>query len=276
MCPTGGRKHSLPALSRFFEVPAGMYDIGIDGAFLSGTGRAVSGADLPAAYIATAVPRRSVRVQNVRLSSFLVTAADFGLFVDDAGFVTEAEREGWGWTWEGGWTKREGLSWRRPFGGEGDDAYWDRRASMPALQLSWNDADAWCRWLSDASGKSVRLPSEAEWEAFAALSGVRSIREIEEGEGRPAVNDAADFLYMLSEIFTGSANSHPTGVVWEWTADWFKAYSGGSPDADYGEVYRVLRGGSLASHPLQRSREYRFRRCPTARSPFYGFRFALG
>jgi hypothetical protein len=40
-------------------------------------------------------------------------------------------------------------------------------------------------------------------------------------------------------------------------------------------VYKILRGGSLMSLPAQRSREYRFRRCPTARSPFYCFRVAI-
>lgn len=276
MCPTGGRKRALPEPARFIEIPAGMYEIGITGAFLSGVARAAGGEDLPAAYIATAVPHRTVRLERVRLSRFLVTAADFEEFVGSTGFITEAEREGWGWTWEGGWTKREGLSWRCPFGGDVDRDYWSGRDFMPALQVSWNDADAWCRWMSGETGESIRLPSEAEWEAFGLLSGVRSISEIPSGETRIAVDTAGDFFEMLSGIFSANAALHPAGVLWEWTADWFGAYPGGGPDADYGEVYRVLRGGSLASHPLQRCREYRFRRCPTARSPFYGFRFALG
>ncbi len=276
MCPTGGRSHALTVPARFVDIPGGMYAVGIDGAFISEIERRDFGEDLPVAYIAAAVPRRPVHLKGVRVSRFLVAAAEFEEFVDATAFVTEAEREGWGWTWEGGWTKRDGLSWRRPFGGEVDKDYWSRRAFMPALQVSWNDADAWCRWLSDVSGKSIRLPLETEWETFGLLAGVRSIREIPDDESRIAVDTAGDFFRMLSGIFSANAALHPTGVLWEWTADWFRAYPGGGPDADYGEVYRVLRGGSLASHPLQRCREYRFRRCPTARSPFYGFRFVLG
>jgi len=275
MCPTGGRKRALPEPARFIEIPAGMYEIGITGAFLSGVARAAGGEDLPAAYIATAVPHRTVRLERVRLSRFLVTAADFEEFVGSTGFITEAEREGWGWTWDGGWTKRDGLSWRRPFGGDADEAYMSARAAMPVLQVSWNDAAAWCAWLSRETGERVRLPLETEWEVFARITGVRSIVEIAPDGPRTVFDTAGDFFAALEGILNRGASSHPSGVLWEWTADWFGAYPGGGPDPDYGEVYRVLRGGSLASHPLQRGREYRFRRCPTARSPFYSFRFAL-
>jgi len=121
----------------------------------------------------------------------------------------------------------------------------------------------------------VRLPLETEWEVFARITGVRSIVEIAPDGPRTVFDTAGDFFAALEGILNRGASSHPSGVLWEWTADWFGAYPGGGPDPDYGEVYRVLRGGSLASHPLQRGREYRFRRCPTARSPFYSFRFAL-
>lgn len=275
MCPTGGPDPDILDPARLVDVPAGTYEIGIDPDVPGGPVSRASAAGLPASYLATAAPRFAARLERVRVSRYLVTADDFERFVGATGFVTEAEREGWGWTWDGGWTKRDGLSWRRPFGGDADEAYMSARAAMPVLQVSWNDAAAWCSWLSRETGERVRLPLETEWEVFARITGVRSIVEIAPDGPRTVFDTAGDFFAALEGILNRGASSHPSGVLWEWTADWFGAYPGGGPDPDYGEVYRVLRGGSLASHPLQRGREYRFRRCPTARSPFYSFRFAL-
>ncbi len=64
------------------------------------------------------------------------------------------------------------------------------------------------------------------------------------------------------------------GLLWEWTDDWYEPYPGGIDMKDYGTVYKVLRGGSILSLPVQRTREFRLRKCPTARSPYYGFRIA--
>ena len=58
--------------------------------------------------------------------------------------------------------------------------------------------------------------------------------------------------------------------------NWFDKYPGGDDNDEFGEVYKILRGGSILSHPVQRTKEFRFRRCPTARSPYYGFRIARG
>ncbi|HPI15269.1 MAG TPA: SUMF1/EgtB/PvdO family nonheme iron enzyme [Spirochaetota bacterium] len=275
MRPTGG--HSLDVLdpALLVEVPAGVYEIGIHLDLPSRLESSWASGGLPTDYLAAAAPKAPARLERVRISRRMVSAVDFGRFVESTGFLTEAEREGWGWTWEGGWKKREGLSWRGPFGGRADDAYRDESDAMPALQISWNDAEAWCSWFSRETGVRARLPREAEWEAFARLVGARSMLDVGTEEARLEFETAEDFFSALKGVFLRGATSHPCGVLWEWTSDWFKAYPGGGPGPDYGEVYRVLRGGSLAGHPLQRCREYRFRRCPTARSPFYSFRFAL-
>lgn len=275
MCPTGGLSPDIFDPAHMVEVPAGTYEIGIDPDVTGPPEIRAAMAGVPPSYLATASPRFTVRLERVRVSRRMATVADFERFVDATGFVTEAEREGWGWTWDGGWTKSAGLSWRRPFGGHADQAYWSARGAMPVVQVSWNDAAAWCVWLSEETGERVRLPLEAEWEAFARITGVRSIVEIAPDAPRSCFQSAGDFFAALMEVFAPGADSHAPGALWEWTADWFNAYPGGGPNPDYGEVYRVLRGGSLASHPIQRGREYRFRRCPTARSPFYSFRFAL-
>lgn len=124
---------------------------------------------------------------------------------------------------------------------------WRRRAmgrtepvdpDQPVVHVSWTEADAFARW----AGK--RLPSEQEWEAA---------REALAGLGR----------------------------VWEWTASDFLAYPGfeAFPYPEYSEVffgeqYKVLRGGSWATHPDVARPTFRNWDLPQRRQIFAGFRCA--
>lgn len=79
-----------------------------------------------------------------------VTVAQFRAFVAATGLVTAAERAGGGSTYEGGWQRRSGWTWRSPFGTPaGNDE--------PAVHVTYGEAAAYCRW----AGK--RLPTDAEW-----------------------------------------------------------------------------------------------------------------
>ena len=89
-----------------------------------------------------------------------VTRGQFRRFVDEAGYQTEAEKDGkggWGWNEE---TKKfeqnTRYTWQNP-GFEQTDEH-------PVVNVSWNDAVAFAQWLSRKEGKSYRLPTEAEWE----------------------------------------------------------------------------------------------------------------
>lgn len=254
----------------FIDVQSGTYQTGIsrDAAddiikYLDST--------LKPEYIYHATPRHAVEIEQFHISPRPVTPAQFRHFIENTGYQTEAEVEGWGWTWDNGWTKKENLTWKEPFGNTADRIYTELAKNVPILQVSCNDARAFCDWLQKETGTGFRLPSEQEWEVFAYSSGLPGMKDSVEPDVHALPGTTLDFIEILSVQLADRALINP-GLVWEWTDSWFDAYPGAEDHDEYGTTYKVLRGGSLMSTPIQKAREYRFRRCPTARSPFYSFR----
>ena len=250
-------------MNDLISIPAGEYSIGLDRETIESFSAGLAGSPVRKEFLYGSFPRQTVRLDSYCMGRSPVTGDEFARFVADTGYVTEAERDGWGWVWEGSWLRRDGASWRSPGGAAGDgiDA-----GELPVMQVSWNDAAGYCRWLSEATRSAVRLPREAEWEVFAERAGAGKAG----GEGAPLRGEFLDALRAHSRTGRGPG----IGLVWEWTDDWYDRYPGGPENRDFGTIYKVLRGGSLSSHPVQRIREYRLRKCPTARSPYYGFRIA--
>ena len=122
-------------------------------------------------------PVREIMLDPFYVDSAPVTNARFAEFVRATGFVTEAERFGWSFVFQGHiseerraelvedtvlavpwWCKVPGAKWSNP---EGPGSTIAQREDYPVTHVSWNDALEFGRW----AGK--RLPTEAEWE-FAA------------------------------------------------------------------------------------------------------------
>ena len=227
------------------------------------------------------------------LGRYEVTRRQFDAFTRATGYRTEAEKEGWSYAWAGSsWAEMKGVSWRSPgFPQEGDH---------PAVCLSWNDAVAFCEWVSKKGGRPCRLPSEAEWE-YACRAGTRGAycwgSDPDDGVGWCNAGDQSAKVHFKDlEAFTWSDGHIHTAVVgrhdpnaWglydmhgnarEWCADLYDSlYYRRSPREDptgpeLGH-YRAHRGGSWIEGPYDCRSSSRGRREPTRRYSNIGLRVA--
>jgi formylglycine-generating enzyme required for sulfatase activity len=132
--------------------------------------------------------------------------------------------------------------------------YWGRDR-QPVFYVSWYDAVAYCDWLSNQTGETYRLPSEAEWE-YAARGGPRQ----ETWAGTSEASEVGEYAWCAEN---SEGQAHPVGEkrpnsfglydlsgnVWEWLEDcWNENYEGAPSDGSAwlsGKCnVRVLRGGS--------------------------------
>jgi len=228
---------------------------------------------LQESFLLASVPGHTVNVDNVYVSDKLVTVQDYELFIEKSGYVTEAETDGWGWTWDNGWKKEKNISWINPTGTQLDEFYQKQKEFFPVMQVSNNDAVSYCEWYSRERGKKILLPDEKELEIFA---GMKAVKKIHADQSVPVDEQSLEnYFKKIWEFISHLENFSPVGMLWEWTDSWYTSYPGGEGNKEFGNVYKVLKGGSFFCNAVQRMPQYRFRRCPTARSPFYGFRFAI-
>ena len=126
----------------------------------------------------------------------------------------------------------------------------------PARDLSWDDAQQYVKWLSKVTGKSYRLPTEAEWE-YADRGGTTTAYWWGDQMRKGSANckDCGDPWHKEGPEAVGSFAPNPLGLydmngsVWEWTADcWHNSYQGAPVDGHAwdspGCDMRVIRGGS--------------------------------
>ena len=208
--------------------------------------------------------------QGFYLSKYEVTRGAYSRFVSATGHPT-GNSCSW---WNGSkWENRKEVNWRNPGFGQTNN--------HPVVCVSWEDAQAYARWLSDETGYSYRLPSESEWE-YACRAGMSSQWSF--GDNARELNRYAWYSGNNNPYGTKSVGGKlPNawglydmhGNVWEWVQDWYGAYSV-SPSIDpMGPLtgsYRVVRGGffyNCARYVRSASRDSG---SPGSRSISVGFR----
>lgn len=172
------------------------------------------------------------------------------------------------------------------------DQAWGR-GDQPVITVSWDDAKAYAAWISGVTGKSYRLPSEAEWE-YAARAGTTTAYAFGPVLGSGQANfDAStagkggEFRQRTVPVGSFAPNAFGLhdmhGNAWEWIEDcWHRRYTEmpeatkatGAPWAEEGCEFRVYRGGSWsdAMDVLRSANRGRYE--PFIRNVGSGFRVA--
>jgi formylglycine-generating enzyme required for sulfatase activity len=152
----------------------------------------------------------------------------------------------------------------------------------PVANVSWEDAVAFCDWLSQKEGKKYRMPTEAEWE-YSCRAGTTT--RFHSGDSEASLKKVANYwdsgprttvpVGTLEPNAWGLHDMH--GNVWEWCQDWYDAnYYKNSPKKDpectSAGASRVLRGGSFLFEPRRCRAAYRYFYEPAYRFDGVGFR----
>jgi formylglycine-generating enzyme required for sulfatase activity len=264
-------------------------------------------------------PQHEVEItRDFFLGKYEVTRGQFRAFVNETGYKTDAETDGLG-----GWGYDEARGQVYPGRGSypdtGKQAGWRKTNfnwqdcgipqtdSHPVVNISWSDAQAFCKWLAQRSGQSVGLPTEAEWEHACRARTTTRYYSGDDAETLVRVGNTADRTFkkkftfastsMQAEdgyVFTAPVGQFEAnafglydmhGNVWEWCQDRYGgkdyaaynyAYSGNKDPqgSNYG-LARVMRGGSWITVPSACRSALRWREAPASRRGDVGFRVAV-
>jgi serine/threonine-protein kinase len=203
-------------------------------------------------------PQHTVELSEYFIGKYPVTNLEYQAFVRDAKYKSP---EGWN-----------------------GDQFPAKKGNHPVVRVSWNDARAFCKWLSQKTGKQHRLPTEAEWEKAARGT---------DGRKYPWGNDAPNkglLNYNYNVGDTNEVGKYPAGKsiynaydmagnVWEWVNDWdsdtyYKSSPSSNPLGPDSGGIKVLRGGSWSVDVSFVRSAIRFGDVPSETYYDYGFRCA--
>ena len=222
-----------PLAPAMIDIPAGASLVGIDVDEVDRVVAEWNFLGVERDWILKETPRHTVLVDAFGIGCYPVTNEEFLAYVLD---VAPVERpSGWG----------HGTF---PLGA----------ANQPVYTVSPAEADRYCAWLSERTGRPFRLPTEAEWE-YAATGGDGRQYPWGDGWDPDRANTAETGPLTTTPVGAYPDGASPFGVldlagnVEEYVADDYGSYPGATVIADdltatYGGQYRVARGGSFARH----------------------------
>ncbi len=217
-------------------------------------------------------PMHHIRITKpFYLSACCVTVSQFTKFVAATKFKTDAEHDGYGcfgFAKDGSWNQSTEFNWR--------NTGWPQTAEHPVVNVSWDDAVQFCKWLTGKEGRQYRLPTEAEWEYacragtttrfffgdeaddLAKYANVADANLRERLRVRVSIKAADGFAFTAP---VGRYRPNPFGLYdmlgnsWQWCADWYHpGYYKSNPPADDPRgppdgLMHVARGGCWYSSP---------------------------
>ena len=235
-------------------------------------------------------PRKAAIKQGFWMGRTEVTAGQWKQFVKETGYLSEGEKKGESYVKEADkpYAPKKGVNWRNP------DFGFEMRDDHPVSCISWNDAMAFCAWLTEharkagrlPSGCKVRLPTEAEWE-YACRAGTQTKfwwgDSKEDGKGRLNWKGNEDGFEFVAPVdsFAGRGRNRfgladMLGNVWEWCLDEFDATQAhenlwrGNPGG------RVVRGAEFKYDPFYSRCALRVVRDHSLSDSTIGFRVVVG
>ncbi|NOK63158.1 MAG: formylglycine-generating enzyme family protein [Chloroflexi bacterium AL-W] len=240
----------LPA---FVTVPAASFRMGTPESDLSGLAKAYGGTR---ESYREETPQHDVTLVSYAIATAPVSNALYAAFVSQTG--TSAP-----------------MNWRGPQPSDSSHQH-------PVVDVSWEDAQAFCTWLRDRTGQVYRLPTEAEWEH--AARGVDGCIFPWGNEWEPTLantRDSGPGRTTTPETYPQGASPYGcldmAGNVWEWTASLDALYPYDPHDGREDVTAtgrRILRGGCYANPQGFARCACRFRLPPVTRNEFLGFRLA--
>ena len=229
-------------------------------------------------------PQHMVFVSEFDIGKYPITVAQFAAFVKASGYETVAERTGSAGVYDGKtWKDTQDVNWQHPHGPNSDVS---QKQTHPVTCVTWDDAMAFCEWLSQTTGHGIALPSEAQWEKAArGLDGrifpwgndppddVRCNFNMTEKDTTPVMrySPSGDSPYLACDM---------AGNVWEWCHDWYdeKTYEQRAisqvkdPTGSTSGNSRLVRGGSWNDSQDGVRTAFRYGAAPTVCNQVLGFR----
>ena len=279
-----GGPRTLPADA---PLPSGRHVAPHDDVLVPG-GPSVTGTSTDPWALDNERPAHEVQLPSFRLDRFPVTCAMYAAFLDAGGYDDRRLWTDRGWDHVQASGRRAPMTWQPDGAGGwtctrfGETVPVDLDA--PVEHVCWYEADAYARW----AGR--RLPTEGEWEKACGWDPVAGrLRRYPWGDQdpTPAHANLGSRTTRPAPVGAFPAGASAYGVeqlvgdVWEWTSSGFEPYPGtrAFPYREYSEVFyggdfRVLRGGSWATHPTAVRTTFRNWDLPVRRQVFSGFRTA--
>jgi formylglycine-generating enzyme required for sulfatase activity len=220
-------------------------------------------------------PPHTVKLGTFEIAKYEITNEEYAAFMN----VKAVREEIWeGWIDLNGSLSGEHCRIRSENGIFSVEKGWEKH---PVILVSWYGAKAYCDWMSEVTGKTWRLPTEAEWE-YAARGGAgsRGYRY----SGSDTLDEVAWYTENTNDSGTketGGKKANELGIhdmsgnVYEWCADWYGEYSEGVQTNPTGEKigsFRVIRGGCWFSSAISCRTANRVNYTPDLRLNFLGFR----